>query len=324
MSPLSSERSRPTWSSWMLSPEHADVDGDDTREEHGKTRSRRRRRRGCVVSGEERVLVRERPASFYGLRDGRHALHLRRRRPQADAARGFDAVSAAGRTGFGVRMRSSGSAHRTQTGSSGGHVPPARLVAQEALRDAVLERMEAHHGEAPARAEHLEGSGRPTSSDWSSWLTSMRSAWKTRFAKCPSQSVPAPGSRRGRRPRAARYARSAHARAGHDAARDLARVALFAVAAEDHLELPRVPRVHDPRPRRARPTGPCACRAARPSRRRTPRSGRSTCIDERPRSGGPSAWTPFPASCESTTRSRLAGTASGRPARTPSSGRSTA
>ena len=55
--------------------------------------------------------------------------------------------------------RSAGSWPQTQIGKSGGHVQPRLLGAQEALDDPVLERVEADHGEPAAGPQHLERVG---------------------------------------------------------------------------------------------------------------------------------------------------------------------
>ena len=103
------------------------------------------------------VRVRVRGA---GRRDGfrepaRHALIPTRSR--ADCERGLRATSAGdGRIARRGIARNVGCAPHTQSGKSGGHVQPCSCVAQEALHDPVLERVERDHREPAARAQDLE------------------------------------------------------------------------------------------------------------------------------------------------------------------------
>ncbi len=58
---------------------------------------------------------------------------------------------------------------------------------QLALDDAVLERLVREHDDATADLEGVERGRDGPLEHASSWLTSMRSAWNTRFAGCPAR-----------------------------------------------------------------------------------------------------------------------------------------
>ena len=153
LSALSCARSLPSRSSCDVELEHEHVHGDDTRRAaRRRPRSRPRRRRGAVATtrascagagGATRLRQRPRPWSRQTFTAARSL---------ADAARGLASISRAeGRTGFVVRMRSSGCLPQMQTGKSGGHVQPRARCLEEPLHDPVLERVEADHGEPAAR-----------------------------------------------------------------------------------------------------------------------------------------------------------------------------
>ena len=99
--------------------------------------------------------------------------------------------------------------------------------------------------------------------------------------------------------------------AAHDGPRDLARVTLLAVAAEDVRELPLVRLVDDVGGASASADGSMRMSSGASAAYEKPRSGRSSCIDETPRSSRTaSARTPFPArpssTCENSPWSRRA------------------
>ena len=73
--------------------------------------------------------------------------------PRAGCARPRPSLGRSGRRDTARRI---GSLPHTQTGKSGGHVQPRSPSRMNVLHDAVLERVEADHREAPARPQHRE------------------------------------------------------------------------------------------------------------------------------------------------------------------------
>ena len=135
------------------------------------------------------------------------------------------------------------------------------------------------------RISSAAGSAR--SSEPSSSLTSIRSAWKTRLAGWPSPKRAGAGIAclivSTRSPVRSNGCLRA---AADDRARDLARVPLLAVAAEDVGELALVGLVDELARGVARRSGPCACRAARrPRTRSRARAGRAASTRRRGRAG---------------------------------------
>src|SRR5262249_23927603 len=96
-------------------------------------------------------------------RDSRHYSAFSATLSRAEAARGFIAASRAlGRTGRGARMPNTRSAqHRLMATDADREVgragTAARLLPEPMLDDAVLQRVEADHGETTTRPEHLDG-----------------------------------------------------------------------------------------------------------------------------------------------------------------------
>ena len=137
-----------------------------------------------------------------------------------------------------------------------------RARCMKCLTGAILERVEADHGEAPAGASTSSAAARPRSSWPSSSLMYMRSAWKVRVAGC------LPGSRVRTAP-ATSAASSAvrvsgpllRARSRSPAPRG-ARSALRRGSRSPGESRRRPPERARPRPAH-RASGPCACRADR-------------------------------------------------------------
>jgi hypothetical protein len=134
----------------------------------------------------------------------------------------------------------------------------------------------------------------------SSSFTAMRSAWKVRVAGwlCP-------GFLRGRQPSTMRRQVQGGldgrlGALGHDGAGDAARGAFFAVEMDD-IGQQRLGRVgHQIGGARPRPA-PCACREGPSRRKEKPRSARSSCMEDTPRSSvtPSSAGCPAVAACSS-------------------------
>ena len=189
-----------------------------------------------------------------------------------------------------------------------------RAIAQEPLDDPVLERVEADDGEPAARPQHLE---RRRETDLERLeLVVDRDPQRLEDAL---RGMPLAEARR-RRNRGPDdvdelpvRSIGSSARRRTIAARDLARVALLAVAAEDRSPARARRRSRRRRPRWARRTGPCACRAARRSRTRSrARAGRPASRRRRGRAGSRPRARRCPRAARARRRSRRAGTASAR------------
>src|SRR5579864_800694 len=173
-----------------------DVQRDDAGEQHGEERdpddaareppsfgapagSRARLRPRRAPDRLRRDLVRE-PV------DRRHYVFTAARR-RADEDRGFAATSAAlGLTGRRSIARSSGSFPQTHTGKSGGHVQPRSFSRRNCLTMRSSSEWNEITASRPPGRSIASAAGSAASSEPSSSLTAIRSAWKTRFAGWPS------------------------------------------------------------------------------------------------------------------------------------------
>ena len=182
-----------------VQPQDADVERDDAGEKRGddddpddapgQPRARRgplpRRRAGLGA----RAWLRARRSARAGLRPcgcSRHQVFTATR-SRADEARGFSAVSAGeGLTALRVASRSDGSLPHTQIGRSGGHVQPRASAAKKRLTILSSSEWKLMTAIRPPGRSRRTAAGSACSSDSSSSLTTMRSAWKTRFAGWPS------------------------------------------------------------------------------------------------------------------------------------------
>ena len=83
-------------------------------------------------------------------------------------------------------MRASGSLPQTHTGNSGGHVQPRARSRRKRFTIRSSSEWKLMTASLPPGRSISNAAGSPTSSDSSSWFTSIRRAWKTRFAGWPS------------------------------------------------------------------------------------------------------------------------------------------
>ena len=224
-------------------------------------------------------------------------------RSRADCERGLRAISAAdGRIARRGVARSVGVEPQAQTGKSGGQVQPCSDVAQEALDDPVLERVERDHGEPAARPQHLERCGQPALERAELVVDLDPESLEDALRRMPLAEA---GRRRDRRldrldelagalerlllraaarSRARSGARSAPRRSGGRCRRARARRLSFTTSRADTVAL-----------------GSMRMSSGASTAYEKPRSGRSICIDETPRSSRiASARTPFSASWPST------------------------
>src|SRR3954452_6912030 len=246
-------------------------------------------------------------ARRYGSRNGvvhepverRHQVFTAARR-RADAARGFAATSASlGRIGRRCTARTSGSCPHTHTGKSGGHVQPRSLSRMKCLTMRSSSEWNEITASRPPGRSSSSAAGSANPRDSSSSFTAMRSAWKTRFAGCPSP------KRAGAGIELLITSTSSPVRS-NGRWRTIARAICLAYRSSPYRRKMSV---------RSRSvhvlTISLASRSCEVSMRMSsgasteyekPRSGRSSCIDETPRSSRiASTCTSFPASCGSTT-----------------------
>ena len=114
--------------------------------------------------------------------DGAHAATRSAPRSRALRERGLDLTSAAlGRARLAQRSKAGLAAADADRDLRWADAAPL-LGGDEALDDAVLQRVVAQHHEAAARLEEASEAARPASRAPSSSLTAMRRAWKTRVA----------------------------------------------------------------------------------------------------------------------------------------------
>ena len=148
----------------------------------GARRGRGARPRGLRGGGAATSVANQSSAATTpALRLDRGAQPRRRRRAGSRRPR-----PALGRIGRRSIARSSGSWPHTQTGKSGGHVQPRSLSRRNCLTMRSSSEWNEMTASRPPGRSISSAAGSAASSEPSSSLTAMRSAWKTRFAGWPS------------------------------------------------------------------------------------------------------------------------------------------
>ena len=281
-----------------VEPQHGHVHEDDAREQDRADRDPddRRRARAAARFAARLRAARSSASAAAGAARRRRADGVATRLAKPSPPRAAAPTASAGcarprpRDGRIARRgvaRSAGCAPQTQTGKSGGHVQPCSCARRNRLTIRSSSEWNEITASRPPGRSISSAAGSARSSAPSSSLTSIRSAWKTRLAGWPSPKRAGAGIAclivSTRSPVRSNGCLRA---AADDRARDLPRVALLAVAAEDVGELALVGLVDDARARSARPTDPCACRAARrPRTRSRARAGRAASTRRRGRAG---------------------------------------
>ena len=220
--------------------EHGHVDGDDSRRARRRARRSRARRDRRDASARPTDVALCGRASASARAVGATAVMPSPPRAGAPTPSAGSRRSrrADGRTGFRVSSRSSGSRPQTQIGKSGGQVQPFASSRRKFFTIRSSSEWKEITASRPPGRSIRTAAGSAASSAPSSSLTAIRSAWKTRFAGWPSPkragvgiavlivSTSSPVRSNGRSIAAA-----------DDLPRDLPRVALLAVAAEDQRQL---------------------------------------------------------------------------------------
>ena len=181
------------------------------------------------------------------------------------------------------RTRSEGSFPHTQTGKSGGQVQPCASARKNRLTIRSSSEWKLITAIRPPGASISSAAGSAASSAPSSSFTAIRSASKTRRAGCPRRTAPASGLQPDRLHQLARRLQRLLPPFARDPLGDLPGVALFAVRAEDLRQLARSPRLTISRAETSA-VGSILMSSGASAAYEKPRSGRSSCMLETPRS----------------------------------------